>query len=64
MFRKSFQALFLLVFNSLILCGQTTNPYKSVKIDTTRIVSSSEVVKIAQRFLKRHLNLPTTYSDL
>ncbi|MEI6678834.1 MAG: hypothetical protein WCL21_09520 [Mariniphaga sp.] len=46
MFRKSFQALFLLLLNGLVLCGQTNNPYKSVKVDTTRIVGSSEMVKI------------------
>jgi len=39
----------------LIVSGQSVNMYKSVKIDTTRKVASAEVVKIADRFLKRHL---------
>jgi len=35
--------------------GQSVNMYKSVKIDTSRKVESAEVVRIAERFLKRHL---------
>ena len=52
---RSFQVILLLLFSGLIASGQSTNIYKSVKIDTTRKVSSAEVIKIADRFLKRHL---------
>lgn len=45
--------LFLLTFISSVLFGQSTNMYKSVKIDTTRKVTSDEVVRIARRFLNR-----------
>jgi tetratricopeptide (TPR) repeat protein len=55
MHAKSFQVFILLIFGSLIVNGQSANMYKSVKIDTTRKVSSAEVLKIADRFLKRHL---------
>ncbi|MDP3643817.1 MAG: hypothetical protein Q8S54_11580 [Bacteroidota bacterium] len=55
MLRKLFQIILLLFFNGLVVAGQTNNPYQSVKVDTTRKVTSEVVVKIADRFLKRHL---------
>lgn len=55
MILKSFNLFLFLLLNGMVVFGQTNNAYKSVKIDTARKGSSAEVVKIADRFLKRHL---------
>lgn len=53
--RKFFQVLMVFHLSALIVGGQSVNIYKSIKIDTTRKVESAEVIKIADRFLRRHL---------
>jgi len=55
MARKSIFLLFFLIISGILAIGQTSTAYKSVKIDTTRKVTSSEVVKIAERFLLRQM---------
>lgn len=50
---KLFSVTLILIFFSLNMLGQSINAYKWVKIDTTRKISSGEVVKIANRFLNR-----------
>ena len=54
MVRKSIILFFFLIIYGMPAMGQSGNTYKSVKIDTTRKVSSAEVVKIAERFLQRY----------
>jgi tetratricopeptide (TPR) repeat protein len=45
--------ILILLFLSPGIFGQSINAFKSVKIDTTRKISSDEVIKIANRFLIR-----------
>jgi len=52
---KSIIMLSFLFISGMLAMGQTSNAYKSVKIDTSRKVTSSEVVKIAERFLLRYM---------
>lgn len=51
--------IFLLIFLFIVLTsvGQTRNMYKSVKIDTTRLINQGGLVRIAHRVFQQYYNL-------